>query len=234
MTQDSAAPAKVPSGPQRRGTQSSGRLSRLALALAALFALVLLAALVGLATTPMPLAYAVSLAAFPAGALTAGAALTARGRSNVIAAWALRLAAGLVAGLTATLTYDAWRVVVRDFIGIAFDPFRVQPVFGQIITGLPTTHPAALAAGWAYHLWIGLLMGMIFAALRPRGGALAGALFAALLQLGRWAMYPGVLRAGTSDKEFFANGVVGQLLWGVVLGLVVALIAARRARKGKP
>jgi hypothetical protein len=211
---------------------SSGRPGA-TLSLAALFAALLMLALAGLAAAPMPPAYAVSLAAFPLGGLVAGAVLARRGAQALLGLWSARLLAGLAAGLAATLAYDLYRVGVRQLLGISFDPFRVQPVFGQIITGLPTTHPAALAAGWGYHLWLGLLLGMIFAALRPRGGALWGAGFAALLQLGRWAMYPAVLVAGTSDKEFFANGVVGQLVWGAVLGLVVALIARRSQKSSR-
>lgn len=182
---------------------------------------------IGLATAPMPAAYAISLAAFPAGALAAAGALMARGQTNTLSNWAKTLLRGAGAGLAATVVYDVYLYAMNAFSSLVFDPFRAQPIFGQIITGMPSTHPLALAAGWGYHIWVGLLLGMIFAALRPKGGALTGTIFAAVLQIGRWAMYPHVLRAGTSDQEFFANGIVGQLLWGVVLGLVLSLLATR-------
>jgi hypothetical protein len=161
------------------------------------------------------------------GLLMAGALLAWRGRAELLAPWAQRLLSGLIAGLVATLAYNLYRVGVRLVFDMPFDPFRVQPVFGQIITGLPSTHGIALAAGWGYHLWIGAMLGMVFAALRPAGGLIAGALFAAVIQIGRWAMYPGVFRAGLVDNEFFANGVVGILLWGMVLGFALARIARR-------
>jgi len=195
----------------------------------------LIAAALGLASGRTPSEYLISIGALPLGAGIAATILSGRGRGDLISAWAVRLFAGAAAGLAATLTYDGYRVGVRDVLGIAFDPFRVQPVFGQILTGLPTTHPIALTAGWSYHIWTGLILGMIFAALRPRGslisGAAYGAGFAVIVQLGRWLMYPDVLMAGTSDKEFFANGVVGQLVWGAVLGLVVAWLTGRLGEK---
>lgn len=203
-------------------------MTRLAtIVLAMLFSTASAGALAGVIAGQMPWEYAVSLAAFPAGAAVAATILFARGRQAIVLAWSWRLFSGATAGLAATLVYDVYRVAVRYVLAIAFDPFRVQPVFGRIITGLPSTHPVALLSGWSYHLWIGLLIGMIFIALRPRGGVLVGALFAAVLQLGRWVMYPDVFWAGFSDREFFANGVLGQLLWGVVLGLVSAWLYGR-------
>lgn len=178
-------------------------------------------------TGPTPTSFAITLLAAPLGLAVAAAILWTRGRREVIDAWAGRLLRGAGAGITATLVYDSWRVGVRDIWGIAYDPFRVQPVFGQILTGLPTTHTLTLAAGWGHHLWLGALAGMIFAALAPRGGALAGVGFAAAMQLGRWAMYPSVFGAGLADREFIANGVLGQMLWGLVLGTAIAITAER-------
>ena len=171
-----------------------------------------------------PVEFAISLMAFPLGICGAVAVLTFRGASSAIAVWSGRLAAGLAAGIVATLFYDGYRIAVRDVLAIPFDPFRVQPVFGQILTGLPTTHPLSLVAGWGYHLWLGSQLGMFFAALRPHGGLVAGMLFASAIQIGRWLMYPSVFTAGLGDREFFANGVIGQLLWGCIIGLSLMVI----------
>lgn len=192
--------------------------------LAGLLALPFVAGVAILALGPAPAAYAISLIAFPLGAFVAGVALARRGARAAAAHWSLCLLLGLGAGLVATLAYDVYRFVASHTFAVAFDPFRVQPVFGQILTGLPTTHPWALLAGWSYHLWLGALLGMILAAVRPRGGALEGALYVVALQLGRWAMYPSVLQAGTNDQEFFANGIVGQMFWGLVLGLALSAL----------
>lgn len=203
------------------------------LLLASVFIAVAVLALVGLLVTQMPPDYAISLAAFPLGGLISALVLGWRGQQALRHAWSQRLLAGFVAGIGATLVYDGYRVAVRYVLAIEFDPFRVQPVFGQILTGLPSTHLAALLVGWGYHLWIGVLLGMLLAVLRPQGGIVAGALFAVLFQLGRWAMYPDILRAGFSDREFFANGVVGQILWGMVAGLILYRIVLWRARHGR-
>lgn len=189
--------------------------------LAGLLALPLVAGLAALRLGPTPPSYAISLLAFPLGLLGAGILLARRGDGATLDAWARRLLTGAGAGFVATLSYDGYRMAIHHGLAIPFDPFRVQPVFGQIFTGLPTTHPFSLVVGWSYHLWLGVLLGMVFSALRPRGGLLEGGLFAAVLQLGRWAMYPSVFKAGLTDHEFFANGVVGQLFWGGVLGLTV-------------
>ena len=202
--------------------------------LALFFLVVLLLAGAGLVSGKMPVAYFLSVAAIPFGALVGGA-LAARSKGVPrLAPMSRILLNGLLAGLVASLIYDAYRVAVRHVLDIPFDPFRVQPVFGQIITGLPTTHPIALGAGWGYHLWVGMMLAMLFAALRPRGGWLFGMLFSALLQMGRWAMYPDILRAGFSDREFFANGVVGQLLWGLIMGAVVAWLWSRQNQDTRP
>lgn len=177
-----------------------------------------------------PIDFGLTLLAAPTGLLVAGGVLAARGRGAALDGWATRLLVGAGAGIAATLVYDLWRVGVRDVWGVAYDPFRVQPVFGQILTGLPTTHPATLAAGWGHHLWLGALAGMVFAAIAPRGGALAGVAFAAAMQIGRWAMYPSVFTAGLTDREFVANGVLGQIVWGAVLGLSLALAMRRTTR----
>jgi len=197
------------------------------LALAALFAALIALGLAGIGLAGMPPDFAVSVVALPIGLLVAGAVMLWRGRADMLALWSERLLAGLAAGLAATLAYNLYRVGVRVVFDMPFDPFRVQPVFGQILTGLPSTHGGALIAGWGYHLWIGAMLGMIFAALRPTGGLVAGALFAALIQLGRWAMYPAVFRAGLVDNEFFANGVIGIVFWGMVLGATLAALSRR-------
>jgi hypothetical protein len=197
------------------------------LALVAVFATLVVVGLAGAGLAGMPPDFAVSVVALPIGLLVAGAVMLWRRQADRLAAWSARLGAGLAAGLAATLAYNLYRVGVRLVFDMPFDPFRVQPVFGQILTGLPSTHAGALVAGWSYHLWIGAMLGMVLAALRPRGGLIAGALFASAIQLGRWAMYPAVFRAGLVDNEFFANGVIGILLWGMVLGITLAAISRR-------
>lgn len=194
-----------------------GSLCVLAIALAAIASFV----------APMPVSYAVTVAAFPLGALFAGAVLAVRGRASALRLWFSRLFTGLVGGVLATLCYNLYRVPVSEVIPVPFDPFRVQPVFGQIITGLPSTHPWALAAGWGYHLWLGATAGMIFATLVPRGGVLAGIGFVTVLQIGRWMTYPDVFIAGLSEhEELIANGIFGVIIFGVVLGLIVKHLAA--------
>jgi hypothetical protein len=184
----------------------------------AVLAALVLAAAAGCAWGVMPLAYTLSVAAMPLGLLLAGVILWQRGLAQYLHRSCAVLFMGALWGLLATLLYDLYRPVVKLIMDLPFDPYRVQPIFGHIITGLSASHPLALALGWAYHLWMGILLGMMFALIRPRGGLLAGLGFVALIQALRLFAYPSVLQASWEDPEFLANGVIGMALWGAVLG----------------
>ncbi|MDD3579700.1 MAG: hypothetical protein PHW74_01620 [Desulfobacca sp.] len=184
----------------------------------AVLGLLTLAAAAGYAWGVIPLAYMVSVGAMPLGLLLAGFILWGRGLYQKLHYCCGVLLMGALWGLLATLAYDLYRPLVKHILSLPFDPYRVQPVFGHIITGLPASDPLALFLGWGYHLWMGILLGMMFAILRPRGGVLAGLLFIAAIQVVRLAAYPSVLQASWEDPEFLANGVIGMGLFGVVLG----------------
>jgi len=160
----------------------------------------------------------VSVGAMPLGLLLAGVILWRRGLHQNLHRACGTLLMGVFWGLVATFAYDLYRLLVKLILALPFDPYRVQPIFGHIITGLPTSHPLALFLGWGYHLWMGILLGMLFTLMRPRGGALGGLVFITIIQVLRLAAYPSVLQASWEDPEFLANGVIGMGLWGVVVG----------------
>ena len=60
---------------------------------------------------------------------------------------------------------------------------------------------------------------MMFALLRPRGGAVLGLVWALLLQGLMMVVYPSFLQARLEDPGFLWSGIVGHAFWGVVLGL---------------
>jgi hypothetical protein len=153
----------------------------------------------------------------PTAALLAGLALLRRGRYRQLRRLADLLLRGGAWGLAATLLYDAVRPAIRLVFGYAYDPYRAMPIFGQLITGQTDT-PLALAAGWIYHFWNGISFGMIFALLRPRGGALAGLAWGVGLQVLMMITYPTLLRIRLEDPGFLVSGLVGHGVWGLALG----------------
>jgi len=170
----------------------------------------------------LPLSFTVPFVALPAACLLTGAVLFRRGLDARLHAYSSVLARGAAWGLVATVVYDLIRPALVAVLGSAYDPYRAQPIFGQLITGLPGSDPLALAAGWIYHLWNGISFAMIFALVRPNGGALLGLAWGLALQLLMMAAYPALLRARLDDPAFMITGLVGHSFWGVVLGLGLA------------
>ncbi|WP_027185342.1 hypothetical protein [Desulfovibrio inopinatus] len=172
---------------------------------------------------PMPADYALTLGVMPGAVLLAATILHFRdSRDDVIIMTKRRfwvsLVSGLVWGLTASLVYDLYKPLVILILGLQFDPYRAMPHFGHAMTGLPPSSYGSLLAGWFYHYWIGMMLGMIFALMRPQGGIPWAILFVLVLQAVRLAVYPNVLRLSLEDPEFIANGIVGLALWGGILG----------------
>jgi hypothetical protein len=175
------------------------------------------AAVLAHAFGPLPLSFSAPFVVLPAAALLAGLALLRRGRYRQLRGLADLLLRGGAWGLAATLLYDAVRPAIRLVFGYAYDPYRAMPIFGQLITGQADT-PLALAAGWTYHFWNGISFGMIFALLRPRGGALAGLAWGLGLQVLMMVTYPTLLRIRLEDPGFLVSGLVGHGVWGLALG----------------
>ena len=139
-----------------------------------------------------------------------------------------RLATGAWAGLAATGAYDLIRLAIRESGLIHFDPFLSHPIFGRLITNAPETTTMAIVVGWAYHLWNGLGLGLMYvlvAGPAPWYFALAWAL---VLEIAWLATLPSVLHLSVS-AAFVTVGFVGHGAYGVVLGL----LAQRFTRKGE-
>ncbi|MBI3910699.1 MAG: hypothetical protein HY320_07175 [Armatimonadetes bacterium] len=166
----------------------------------------------------VPLAYAVPFVVLPSVALLLSVMLLRQRQYLGLHLFADRLLIGAIWGLLATLGYDAIRPLLKLAFGFTFDPYRAMPVFGSLMTGLPTTDPLAITVGWIYHFWNGLSFGMMFALVRPRGGPIAGMTWGLGLEGFMLAIYPSLLKARLDDPGFLAMGLVGHVLWGAVLG----------------
>jgi hypothetical protein len=166
----------------------------------------------------LPMSFTVPFVASPAAIVLTGVILMGQRRYPRLHAYSRSLLVGMSIGLLATIVYDLVRPPLVYLMGGGYDPYRAQPVFGQLITGLPRTDPRALAAGWAYHTWNGLSFGMIYGLVRPQGGWRTGLAWGLGLQLLMMAVYPSLLQARLDDPAFMATGLIGHSFWGVVLG----------------
>ena len=169
----------------------------------------------------LPMSFTIPFLASPAALVLTGVVLVGQRRYGRLHAYSRSLLVGMSVGLLATLAYDAVRPALVLAMGGVYDPYRAQPIFGQLITGLAPTDPRALAAGWAYHTWNGLSFGMIYALVRPQGGWRTGLAWGLGLQVLMMAVYPRLLQARLDDPAFMATGLIGHSFWGVVLGLGV-------------
>ena len=176
---------------------------------------------------PVPMSFTVPFVVLPTTSFLVGLVLLRRRLYGRLHRFSQLLARGAVAGLGATLLYDAVRPLIVAVLGSTFDPYRAIPLFGTLITGLPGTDPTALAAGWTYHFWNGTSFGMMFALARPDGGIAWGFAWAMALQGLMMAAYPTLLKARLDDPGFMASGIVGHGIWGIALGFAIAKWAER-------
>ena len=176
---------------------------------------------------PVPLSFSAPFVILPSAALLALAMLVGRGRADAVHALADRLSAGLVWGVAATAAYDAARPLVIGALGFSLDPYRAMPLFGHLITGRPTTDRLAIGAGWAYHSVNGVTFAMMLALVRPQGGWRAGVAWGLGLQALMLALYPSLMAVRVNDPEFLVTGVIGHIVWGIVLGEGLAWRARR-------
>jgi len=145
--------------------------------------------------------------------------LISRASSSAIAR---RAVVGLLAGLVATLAYDAFRLA-SNLVGFVSQPFRSIELYGLVIVGSRDLGTARVV-GWLFHLWNGASFGMFFAvAFRP--AILMGIAWGLFLELALVITSPKLL-ALTLRDEVLATSLLGHVAYGAVLATV-----ARRAVK---
>ena len=170
----------------------------------------------------IPLSFTAPFIVLPTAAVLVGIAMAGRGDHARLHAFSRVIVVGAVAGVLATVAYDVSRPILRTVLGFTFDPFRAIHIFGELITGRPAGDAWAEVAGWTYHFWNGISFGMMFALVRPKGGAISGFLWAEFLQVLMMAVYPAFLKARLDDPGFLTLGIAGHGLYGIVLGVLVA------------
>jgi hypothetical protein len=202
----------TPGHPQRTGP--STRVVVLGVILAGLSGAALLAETFG----PVPMRVSVPLVVLPGTLLLTGMVFAGSHRFPELERFADRVMDGAKWGLVATVAYDVIRPLLMVIFRYHFNPYRAMPVFGSLITDQPKTAAAAITVGWIYHFWNGLSFGVMFALIRPRGGPVAGFIWAMALQgFMMWA-YPTLLKLRLDNPGFLMAGLVGHSVWGLTLG----------------
>ncbi len=146
----------------------------------------------------------------------------------VLAAYARKINAGMLtnglwvglwAGLAATLVYDGVRYLVERSHPFGYNGFVPILMFGNWITGQPTSSLAAKLAGWTYHYWNGATFGVIYTLLAGRRRWWWGLGYGILMECCMLGLFPFFLRV-SSKADFIAVSMIGHLAYGAVLGVL--------------
>ncbi len=129
------------------------------------------------------------------------------------------LVVGAVAGLAATVAYDASRWAIVHLLGLDVNPYGALSAFGDAL--LPGSRQGAWVpvAGFGYHVVNGMSFGIAYTGLFRRRGVLAGIAFGLGLELCMLAIYPGWLDI-TALREFTQMSIVGHVCYGATLGVM--------------
>ena len=134
---------------------------------------------------------------------------------------------GIVAGLVATLAYDASKALLSNLDPAPYNPFDAVRIFGEALIGPGWPDPVIRAVGALYHVSNGTTFGLAFALLfglwssRHAGLAvLAGVAWGLFLETFQLALYPGWMNIKFLD-EFRQVSFGGHVVYGAVVGLVV-------------
>jgi hypothetical protein len=142
-----------------------------------------------------------------------------------------RIAVGAVAGLAATLAYDAVRYALVEFGGLQVKPFEAWRLFGLALTDTDLPPAAVLVAGTAFHVCNGVAFGIAYTLAFGQRGPIAGIVWALVLETFMVSLYPGWLGLKALD-EFISVSVAGHLAYGSVLG-ALARSLLRSSRWGE-
>jgi hypothetical protein len=136
------------------------------------------------------------------------------------------VAAGVVAGIGATICYDVSRFALIQLTGIQFWPFDIFGVFGQALFGEGNTAAWVPFAGFAYHVTNGIGFAIAYTLLFGERGAAWGIGFGLALEAMMLTFYPGWLDI-RAIEEFVSVSVFGHVVYGSVLGWTARRLLAR-------
>ncbi|GAA1614899.1 hypothetical protein GCM10009679_19140 [Saccharothrix algeriensis] len=142
-----------------------------------------------------------------------------------------RMAVGAVAGLAATLAYDAVRIALVEFAGLKLRPFEAWRLFGLALAGEDQSGPWVFWLGVAFHLCNGIAFGVAYTVAFGRRGIWPAIVWALVLESFMVSVYPGWLGLKALE-EFLSVSITGHLAYGIVLGwLARHLLTSSRWRE---
>jgi hypothetical protein len=146
-------------------------------------------------------------------------ALTTIARRHQQQLFLIRLEAGAIGGLVATLAYDVsrWAVEVTDLAST--NSFVAMPHFGAGLTGLTIHDGAAIATGWVFHFVNGVGFGIAYMMVMAGRRWYWAVLYGLGLEVFMVALYPQWLGV-TLSREFLSVSIGGHIAYGAVLGIV--------------
>ncbi len=125
---------------------------------------------------------------------------------------------GALAGLLATLAYDATRYGLVALMSWSISPFAAFERFGQAMLGAEATGPGVVVAGVAFHLTNGIAFGASYAIFVRRPSIATGIGWAVTLEILMLLVYPELLGAALPG-EFLPMSLAGHLAFGATLGI---------------
>ncbi len=128
-----------------------------------------------------------------------------------------RLIAGIWLGFVATIAYDLIRYLIRAAGLISFDPFMTHAIFGRLITGYAETTTVAIVAGWAYHYWNGIGLGLMYTLVAGNARWTYAVVWAVFLEVCWLLTLPSAFQLKLS-VAFVAVSLIGHLAYGSTLG----------------
>ncbi|MEV4417449.1 DUF6789 family protein [Catellatospora sp. NPDC049609] len=128
-----------------------------------------------------------------------------------------RIAVGAVAGLAATLAYDAVRIALVEFAGLKLRPFEAWRLFGLALAETDQDRPWVFWLGVAFHLCNGVAFGVAYTVALGRRGIWPAIAWALVLETFMVSVYPGWLGLKALD-EFLSVSITGHIVYGIVLG----------------
>jgi hypothetical protein len=134
---------------------------------------------------------------------------------------------GAVAGIVATLVYDATKFGLSQLDPSPFNPFEVTRIFGTLLIGGSASPAAIQVAGWAFHLANGITFGIAFACHYARLGRdslrigiVGGVCWGLFLETFQLVLYPGWLNIRYL-AEFRQISFLAHVVFGLILGTIV-------------
>ena len=125
---------------------------------------------------------------------------------------------GALAGLIATIAYDATRYGLVAILSWSISPFAAFQRFGQAVLGQGAVGPEVFAVGAAVHLLNGVAFGASYAIFVGRPSIATGIAWALTLEILMLLVYPEFLGMALPG-EFVPMSLLGHLAFGATLGL---------------